>query len=325
MVTKKIFLASSSALQDDREAFTAMIGTINNTWHRRGIYFELIVWEEFLDVMSQTRLQDEYNKEICRCELFVMLYNTKVGRYTEEEFETAFEHFKSTNKPFILTYFKDAAVPLSELNEADVSSLIAFRKKLKTLGHFETVYRNTDHLENHFKAQLDKLAASGFLELRPEQASPGNAGSPQYTATMTGNGALAQGAGALAAAAGAVVVGGGNTGVINTGTYITHNGDIIGHDKISISVAQNDGAPMFAALRALTADLPPAKHKVEALAVEVAKGEQADDAAMAGIIEGLVALVPSAVGAVVGLFATPVLSGLATPVTSYVLNKLKGQ
>jgi hypothetical protein len=42
-------------------------------------------------------------------------------------------------------------------------------------------------------------------------------------------------------------------------------------------------------------------------------------------VEGLVGLVPHAVGAVVGTFANPVLSGIAGPVTKYVLEKIEGK
>ena len=52
------------------------------------------MWEDFLDALSGTCLQDEYNKSIRECDVFVMLLSTKVGKYTEEEFEAAFGQFK---------------------------------------------------------------------------------------------------------------------------------------------------------------------------------------------------------------------------------------
>ena len=45
---------------------------------------------------------------------------------------------------------------------------------------------------------------------------------------------------------------------------------------------------------------------------------------MGKIVDGLVGMVPGAVGAVVSMFAMPLLSGIAGPVTKYVLEKLKG-
>src|SRR5580658_8744870 len=102
----KIFLASSSELQDDRREFEIYIYRKNRDWVRRGVFIEVIVWEYFLDQLSPTRLQDEYNKEISNSDIFVMLFWTKVGKYTEEEFQTAFGAFKVDNRPAIFTYFK---------------------------------------------------------------------------------------------------------------------------------------------------------------------------------------------------------------------------
>jgi hypothetical protein len=45
-----------------------------------------------------------------------MLFWTKVGQYTEEEFGTAFGQFKTSNKPFIFTYFKSADISISSAN-----------------------------------------------------------------------------------------------------------------------------------------------------------------------------------------------------------------
>ena len=99
-----------------------------------------------------------------------MLFFTKVGRYTEEEFETAFGQFKTTNKPFIFTYFKDAAASNSA-SEGDKASLLTFQKKLSSLEHFYTRYQNIEGLKFHFTQQLDKLVAGGFIEFRSEESA----------------------------------------------------------------------------------------------------------------------------------------------------------
>jgi len=166
MNKKKIFLASSAELVDDRRQFELLINRKNKAWVEKGVFLELVIWEDFLDAVSQTRLQDEYNRAIRDCDLFVMLFFTKVGKYTEEEFETAFGQFKATNKPFIFTYFKDAPISTGALDDA-VLSLLQFKKKLGTLGHFYTVYKNLEDLQLKFGQQLDKLADTGFIEFKP--------------------------------------------------------------------------------------------------------------------------------------------------------------
>ena len=55
MITIKVFLASSSELKDDRTAFEIFINRKNKEWVARGVFLELVLWEDFLDVLSKTR------------------------------------------------------------------------------------------------------------------------------------------------------------------------------------------------------------------------------------------------------------------------------
>ena len=153
-----------------------------------------------------------------------MLFFTKVGRYTEEEFATAFGQFKATDKPFIFTYFKDGEISTGNLNLENLISLTAFQKKLADLGHFYTRYKTIDELIYKFNRQLDKLAANGFIELDREENGHGSSSGNTYQAPLTGNGAIAQGPGATAVGAGGVAIRGNNTGNINTGTQIGTGG-----------------------------------------------------------------------------------------------------
>ena len=77
MITKKIFLASSSELKEDREEFERLVSRKNNYLVPRGVFLEVVLWEDFLDAMSQTGLQEEYNKVIRDFDIFVMLFFTR--------------------------------------------------------------------------------------------------------------------------------------------------------------------------------------------------------------------------------------------------------
>ncbi len=72
----KLFLASSSELEDDRRAFEILVNRKNKAWVDKGAFIELVQWEDFLDVMSKTRLQNEYNARIRDCDVFVLLFWT---------------------------------------------------------------------------------------------------------------------------------------------------------------------------------------------------------------------------------------------------------
>ena len=172
MQTIKIFLASSEELRDDRIAFELMLSQLNQEWVQRGTFFHLVVWENFIDAMSKEGLQQEYNKAIRECDIFVLLFFTKVGRYTAEEFETAFGAFAKENKPLIYTYFKDDLILTGDINES-ILSLLEFKKKLGELKHYYTRYRSGEELKWLFSRQLDKLYGddqSLSMEIGPNTA-----------------------------------------------------------------------------------------------------------------------------------------------------------
>ena len=155
----KIFLASSKELKEERDQFEIFIHRENKNLYKKGIFIELELWENFIDAMSMTRLQDEYNTVVKKSDIFVSLFFTKVGKYTLEEFETAFGQFKKTGKPLVYTYFKDATINAEQISD-EIQNLLGFRKKLDALGHFRTIYKNIEGLQLHFKKQLEKILPS---------------------------------------------------------------------------------------------------------------------------------------------------------------------
>lgn len=157
--TIRIFLASSEELRADRDAFELYFRQQNDQFRRKGLYLEIDRWENFLDAMSDTRLQDEYNRAVRDCDVFVSLFFTKTGKFTEEEFDTAHRQFTKTGKPLIYTFFKNADIKTGSARAEDLQSLWAFQKKLTALGHFYTGYDNVEHLKRQFRDQLDKLLA----------------------------------------------------------------------------------------------------------------------------------------------------------------------
>ena len=162
----KIFLASSSELKDDREQFEIFINRKNKKYIEQGIFLELVVWEDFIDAMSKTRLQDEYNKAITQCHIFVSLFHTKVGIYTEEEFTKALETFKANGNLRIYTYFKDAPINAGQIRP-EIMTLLNFKERLHNLGHFHTSYADINDLKHKFGEQLNKIMPKLAGEIEP--------------------------------------------------------------------------------------------------------------------------------------------------------------
>jgi len=120
-------------------------------------------------------------------------------------------------------------------------------------------------------------------------------------------------------------------GGINIGRdLIAHGANLIGRDG---SIVQNLGVSpdeyysLFKPLFDMVSQAPTevkeqAKEKVEMLLDETSKGEKADDGKMASIINGIVELIPGAIGTIVSMFASPILGSFVGPVTKIVLQKL---
>src|SRR5208283_2276156 len=119
-----IFLASSEELRDDRDKFEIYFRQLNDELLGDGCYLVINRWENFLDTMSETRLQDEYNRAVKDCDVFVSLFCTK------------------------------ALVDIDSLPPEDFESLRAFKAKLKELGHYPTSYNNIEDLKRQFRDQL---------------------------------------------------------------------------------------------------------------------------------------------------------------------------
>jgi hypothetical protein len=117
-------------------------------------------------------------------------------------------------------------------------------------------------------------------------------------------------------------------GVNISGKVGNVGGDIVGGDKITYPPVA-DVTAALAPLRLLiaatpTEHQPEAVEKLETIKQEAARGPEADDGAMARAVDGLVRLIPNAASVVASAFAKPVLAGIAGPVTSFVLEKLRG-
>jgi hypothetical protein len=125
-------------------------------------------------------------------------------------------------------------------------------------------------------------------------------------------------------------------------------GDKVGGDKIAVDQVSGTGIAigrgaharvdqgltgaelerLFSPLVAIVAAADPgireeAHQKLMDLKSEVAKADKAGDGHVATLIDGLVRLVPAAIGTVTSIFATPLLAGVAGNVTKFVLKGIQ--
>ena len=151
-----LFLASSNELKSEREKIEQALSRKNKSLRKKGFSVELLIWEDGKHIGSSLRSQDNYNLEIEQCNLFAMLFYSKVGKYSSEEFEKAKSLFDKTAIPRMCIFQKDKDLP-KNLNKADWDSRYEFIERLNNLEHFPTLFDNSDKLINEIEDAIDKL------------------------------------------------------------------------------------------------------------------------------------------------------------------------
>lgn len=151
-----LFLASSNELEEERREIEIAIGRKNDELRKKGFLINLLIWEGGKHIGKSLRSQDNYNLEIEQCNLFAMLFYSKVGKYSLEEFEKAKVSFDKEAKPRICIFQKDKDLPRN-LNKADADSRFEFLECLRELEHFPILFDYTYKLINELEDAIDKL------------------------------------------------------------------------------------------------------------------------------------------------------------------------
>ncbi len=148
MKTYLIFLASSSELSHERDLATAAIADFVSLHPEHKANFQVIKWENFAATFEDGRKQDQFNSSIPTCDLFLMLFGTKVGRYSNEEFDLAQKSLGENKKPLLLLLEKMESTPKED-------SIVEFKKNDDhTNGLFSAEFKNDDVLKSNIKEEL---------------------------------------------------------------------------------------------------------------------------------------------------------------------------
>jgi hypothetical protein len=101
--------------------------------------------------------------------------------------------------------------------------------------------------------------------------------------------------------------------------------DIHIHTQISQSDLSQVFRPVAEVIERSAQNGPVAMEKLELLKLEARKGKEGDHSRMTQLIDAILGLVPEAFKSLAAAFAAPVLSGVAGPVTQFLLAKITGQ
>ena len=164
MKTIKVFLASGNEMKHDRNAFGNLIRKLDEIYEKRGTRIRLFEWEYVDSAYNGGRKQDEYNEHLRASDMFLALFHTYAGRFTQEEFNIAKDEReeKGTPKPYV--YCRD----LQEGEEED-QTLKDFKKYLfKELKYFFCSYNSEECLNLQFVMQLQLFENTMQNEVKVE-------------------------------------------------------------------------------------------------------------------------------------------------------------
>jgi len=154
---KKLFLACGADLTEERDAVELIIQRKNNDLIHKGLYLEVVRWEQLRHDFGEKRAQEHYSSEIEKCDVIIILFFKRVGKYTKEEFDIAYNHFKSGRKPrHLYVYFKKWSVLSDEIN-SDILKVAALQKDIVQDEQIFIKFENLFELQYLINHQIDLL------------------------------------------------------------------------------------------------------------------------------------------------------------------------
>ena len=173
-LTITIFVASPSGLEVERQRVEDLVRELNLTWAPRlGCHLELVRWETHGVPSVGDGLQEIVNSTLPNdYDIFIGLMSHRFGtpttRFesgTEEEFNRALQrHRANPGSVRIMFYFKEADVPLRDIEPDQLRRVQGFRASLGDEGTLYWTFESPDdliqRLREHLSRQLPDLASS---------------------------------------------------------------------------------------------------------------------------------------------------------------------
>ena len=160
----KVFLASPSDLNDERELLEEIVEELNlSTFNNSGIKIELVKWETHVNPGIGKYPQQVVNTDINNdYDIFIGLLWSKFGtptqEYTsgtEEEFYSAYSKYQeSPLSVSIMFYFKQAAIPMDKIDTEGIDAIRKFKSSLGEKGVLYWDYNTIEEFQKLLRIQL---------------------------------------------------------------------------------------------------------------------------------------------------------------------------
>jgi len=154
----KIFVASSGELSTERDKCVSVIHVLNKSHSH--LRLEVVKWETDLESGSydKSRIQDEINPLLEDCQIVIVMFYSKVGKFTIEEYLLA---RKKTKKIFL--YFKQGFSPKNPKEHTSYGEVIQFKQAI--IEECQTLYQDfitLDKFESILYRDLNKYLTKEY-------------------------------------------------------------------------------------------------------------------------------------------------------------------
>lgn len=164
----EVFVASPGDVADERRILEDVVSEFNNTWgDKHKVWLELVKWETHSRPGFGEDPQDVINKQVGDMyDIFLGIMWARFGSPTnraesgtEEEFNRAYSRLKEVPASVqIMFYFKDAAIPPSQIDTEQLSKVQAFKQRIADeYGGLYAEFETTDDFQTKTRIQLSKV------------------------------------------------------------------------------------------------------------------------------------------------------------------------
>lgn len=152
----RVFVASPGDVPQERERIARVVDSVNRgIGAEKGLVLDLIRWETHAWPSAGADAQDIINRQLGLPDIFIGIMWRRIGTPTPralsgtvEEFDLAFEAWRSGRVAEVMCYFKtDGFYPRSEDELVQMSRVLSFRERLNSDGLLVREYVGSDEFE----------------------------------------------------------------------------------------------------------------------------------------------------------------------------------
>ena len=163
-----VFIVSSSELSEERKEIALLLYRENKSLVDKGIFLDLVIWEELLHSFRGQRIQNYFNEEMLKCDIVIALFFKKVGQFSKEEFDLAYQNLRKGRKPsYLFVYFKQGGIPIDESDE-DLTKIRQLKELIESYGQMSLSFNSVEDLSLKLKRQIDQIL-SDYVDLKDLQ------------------------------------------------------------------------------------------------------------------------------------------------------------